>query len=294
MNTLQDASIPPLFTHQQGQGDTTVVCLHSSTGSHMQWRGLGAALAGRCQMLAPDLHGHGQSPAWPKQLVNSLQVDALGVATLLGPQGADTCKNALERGVHLVGHSYGAAVALQMAINHPQAVRSLTLYEPVAFGVLRAMAPHDEALGEIEDIAHSVAALVKVRDLEGAARVFVRYWGGAAAWDALDGGQRANVVASMPAVPRHFEALFAAEWGLSTLCRLAMPVLLIQGAHTRAPAQAVCELLRKSLPHVGRVKIAGAGHLGPLTHEAETTALMTAHLGLNASLMQPGEARAAA
>jgi pimeloyl-ACP methyl ester carboxylesterase len=284
--TLPTSIAAPLFSHQQGGGDATVVCLHSSTGSNAQWRGMKSALADRCRLVVPDLHGHGQSPAWPAQQTASLQADAQAVEALLRQCAPDS----LERGVHLVGHSYGGAVALQMAINRPQWVRSLTLYEPVAFGVIRAMAPHDEGLGEIEDIAHSVAALVKVKDLEGAARVFVRYWGGALAWDALDGSQRAAVVARIATVPRHFEALFDATWGIATLCKLAMPVLLIQGANTRAPAALVTDLLRTTLPHVGCVKIKGAAHLGPITHDADVTPLMLAHLGLNARLTQTGEA----
>ena len=40
---------------------------------------------------------------------------------------------------HLVGHSYGAYVALLVARSVPSQVRSLALYEPVAFGVLDAV-----------------------------------------------------------------------------------------------------------------------------------------------------------
>jgi pimeloyl-ACP methyl ester carboxylesterase len=289
MNT--PASAPPalLSAHRQGTGDTTVVCLHSSTGSHSQWRGVKGALDQRCRLLVPDLYGHGDSPAWPAEQPSALTVDADAVLALLREDGDAQ----LARGVHLVGHSYGAAVAMQIALARPQWVRSLTLYEPVAFGVLRALVPNDDALSEIEDIAHSVAALVALNDLEGAARVFVRYWGGAAAWNGLNSGQRAALMARIPTVPRHFEALFAAQWGSAQLSRLAMPVLLLQGADTRAPARLVSELLGVVLPHVGRVRVPEAGHLGAITHDAGVTPLMVAHIGLNGRLAQTGEASAA-
>src|SRR5690349_8336711 len=105
-----------------------VVCLHSSTGSSAQWRALQDAMASRWEVLAPDLHGHGRSPALPDGDVSALAADADAVVAAAGIAA---------RPVHLVGHSYGAAVALQVALRHPRQVRSLTLYEPVVFGMLR-------------------------------------------------------------------------------------------------------------------------------------------------------------
>lgn len=263
----------PLYSRAQGSG-ATVVCLHSSTGSHAQWRGLGKALDGRCQMLAPDLLGHGQSPAWPIGQANTLQVDADAVgAVIRGANGG-----LVPGGIHLVGHSYGAALALQFALRYPRLVRSLTLYEPVAFGVMRAMSPGDAALEEIEDIAHSITAMVRGGDLEGASRVFVGYWGGAGTWESLGEAQRASLAARIVTVPRHFDALFGATWNAQTLGRLTMPMLLLQGANTRLPARRVAELLGAALPRMQRVQIADADHLGAVTHEPIVTARIVAHL----------------
>src|SRR5687767_3335975 len=107
-----------LSARTQGAGNP-VVCLHSSAGTHAQWQGLSHALSSRWQVLAPDLYGHGRSPQWPVAAMNTLHVDAQAVTALMEaavPQ-IDTC------GVHLVGHSYGGAVAMQMALRHPSRVR---------------------------------------------------------------------------------------------------------------------------------------------------------------------------
>lgn len=275
----------PLFSRTQGSGPT-VVCLHSSSGSHAQWRGLTDALAGRCQTIAPDLFGHGRSPEWPMGYANTLHVDAHGVSALMRAAAGSLAT----RGIHLVGHSYGGAVAMQIALHHPRWVRSLTLYEPVPFGVMRAMAPADAALGEIEDIAHSVEAMVNRNELEGAARIFVGYWGGPSAWEALGPAQRAAVAARIATVPRHFDALFRANWNPRVLGSLNMPILLMRGSKSRLPARRVAELLGHALPHLQRVEVAGAGHLGPMTHEREVTARMLAFLEANAGLPQAAQA----
>jgi pimeloyl-ACP methyl ester carboxylesterase len=266
-----------LFTRQQGAGDS-VICLHSSTGSQAQWRAMTSQLgADDCQSIAADLHGHGHSPAWPAAAACTLDVDAEAVGAIvrqLPNDGAD-------RAVHLVGHSYGAAVAMQLALRRPHLVRSLTLYEPVPFGVIGSRSPDDAAYGEIREIAESVSWLVRQGDLQRAARNFVAYWGGSAAWASMSEAQRAAVVERIVTVPRHFEALFGATWSTPMLARLTMPILLIQGSRTRAPAQRIAALLGDSLPHLQRRVIEGAGHLGPLTHAASVNAAILRHLGAN-------------
>ena len=272
----------PLSAHGQGMGDT-VVCLHSSTGSHAQWRGLAEALVGRCTLITPNLHGHGNSPAWPAGAANNLYVDAHAVSALL----PGTRNGVVRQGVHLVGHSYGGAVALQIALRHPRWVKSLTLYEPVPFGVIRQQSPQDAALGEIEHIAQSVEGLVRYGDLEGPARIFVAYWGGASAWEAMSVAQRVAVASRIRTVPRHFDALFGSRWSPCLLASLTMPVLLMQGAAMLAPARRVAELLGEALPQLQHIEVAGAGHLGPMTHAPVVTATMLRHLMASGLHRQP-------
>lgn len=255
-----------LSAHVQGAG-ATVVCLHSSAASRAQWRPLADTLGARWRVVAPDLHGHGSSPDWPATAPNSLQVDADAVMRLAGIAP-----------VHLVGHSYGAAVALQIALHHPQNVASLTLYEPVVFGMLKANPDNAAALEEIEEVAHSVAALVGVGRMLDAAHVFVAYWGGSRAWAGLGEHQRRALMGRMAVVPRQFDALFAAEWTAPLLAALQMPVLLLRGSNTRTPARRVSELLMQALPHAQSRELQGAGHLGPISHAQTVSHWMTAHV----------------
>jgi pimeloyl-ACP methyl ester carboxylesterase len=271
--SLAPANPNHLSARTQGAGDL-VVCLHSSAGTHAQWQGLAQTLSTRWQVLAPDLYGHGRSPAWPQAAMNTLHVDAQAVTALMESTGPRLD----QRGVHLVGHSYGGAVALQIALRYPRRVRSLTLYEPVAFGVMRELAPRDPALAEITDIAYAVRGLMRRGEMDEAAAQFICYWGGDDAWTRMTTAQRGAVGLRMPAVPRHFEACFAARWSQTVLSRLSMPVLLMHGSLTRTPARRVAELLSRALPHAQRCELPGAGHLGPMTHEKTVTEWMAMYL----------------
>lgn len=169
-------------------------------------------------------------------------------------------------------------MALKIALREPERVRSLTLYEPVLFGLLRSMAPADPALGEIEEVAASVAALLHLGQLADAARVFVGYAGGSRAWALLFEGQRRALTSRMPTVPQHFAALSAAAWTREQLARLQMPLLLLCGSNTRAPARRAAELLALALPQAQRGLVPEAGHLGPITHAQTVSPWMTARI----------------
>ena len=257
-----------LFARTEGHAGAAVVCLHSSTGSHAQWRGLASQLALHCRVTSFDLHGHGRSPDWPEAAGSTLLVDAQAVIARLHA----------EPGIHLVAHSYGAAVAMQIALRHPKWVKSLALYEPVVFGMIQRLAPGDAALGEIEAVAAGVQERVARGELADAAALFVDYWGGAGSWRGLDAAQQAVLMSRIGTVPNHFDATFAATWGRETLTRLTMPVLLMHGSETRASTRRVAELLAALLPRLQRCQFDGAGHLGPITHDALVNREITAHL----------------
>lgn len=76
-------------------------------------------LADRWRLVMPDRPGHGRTPASGR---SDFDRDADLLTPLLGADGA-----------HVVGHSYGAVVALQIAVSAPQRVRSLALIEPPAY-----------------------------------------------------------------------------------------------------------------------------------------------------------------
>ncbi|KQW49795.1 MULTISPECIES: alpha/beta fold hydrolase [unclassified Roseateles] len=248
-----------------------VVCLHSSAASGRQWRRLMADGGAAWQWHAPDLYGHGGRPDWPELMPSQLGVEANGVLAGL-PFGA-------EQDFHLVGHSYGGAVALQIALQQPQRVLSLTLYEPVAFGLLPSPGADEPAWSEITEVATTLADALDRGDDFGAARGFCAYWQGRDVWPEMDVGQQLRVAEAMPTVRRHFESLMSARWTDSQLDLLRMPVELICGSATRASARRVAQTLTARLPRVTLQMLEGAGHMAPMTEAGRVNALILQSLG---------------
>lgn len=235
----------------------TVVALHSSGASGGQWRAYAQALPADVTLHTPDLLGYGGDAAWPAGAPLALDDEALRLVPLL--RGA-------AQPVHLVGHSYGGAVALQLALRWPQFVRSLTLYEPVRFGLLRRSAAAQWR--EIRCVAAEVGRRVRAGVLASAAERFVDYWDAPGSFAALPATARQRVAQRVGKVRAEFEALFADPTSTADFAALHVPLRLLVGTRSPAPAQRAAEVLASACPGAALVRLPGAGHLAPMQEPA--------------------------
>jgi pimeloyl-ACP methyl ester carboxylesterase len=254
-----------------------VICLHSSASSARQWAPLREALGPAFRTMAPGLLGYGDEGSWTFERALSLDDEARQIEPLIAAE---------DDGVHLVGHSYGGAVALHLALRNPGRVKSVSLYEPVLFNLLHEDPASREPAVEISAVRIAVRRAAYSGRAEQAAQTFVDYWSGPGAWEALADKRRAPIVAHMRKVDAEFDAVFYNATSLLTYRRLAMPVLAMVGETTRRPPRRILDLLATVLPDVTRREIAGAGHLGPLTHADEVNARIRAFLAAQESHVQ--------
>src|SRR5262245_37944353 len=113
----------------------------------------------------------------------------------------------LGKPAHIVGHSYGGAVALQFASRHPRYVKTLTLIEPASFHLLRDGDDIDErGFREISETGTTVVNALNCGDYQGGMRRFVAYWGGEGAWNALPASQQLALAARISKVALGFWA----------------------------------------------------------------------------------------
>ncbi|KUF09736.1 alpha/beta fold hydrolase [Pseudoponticoccus marisrubri] len=247
-----------------GTGPSPALMLHCGLGQSGMLKRMAAPLGTRLTITAPDLPGHGQSADFPPDR------DVMAAAR-------DAMHPFLQPGAHLVGHSFGACVALWLALENPEKVASLTLIEPVLF----AAAPDGPVRDAQRGIEDEIEALTVQGDRTGATRLFNRIWGGGARWDSLMPDTRARMVAQMPFILATEPALWRDVHGLlapGRLEALRLPVLLLRGSQTVPIVAELHRGLAARLPDVTETVIEGADHMLPVTHPAPCASAIAAHL----------------
>ena len=97
----------------------TVLVVHGVTGHGRRWRPLAEEHLADLRIVAPDLLGHGHS-SWAAPWTIERQV--AGLVEVLDEHASGP--------VVVVGHSYGGALALQLAATAPERIRGLVLLDP--------------------------------------------------------------------------------------------------------------------------------------------------------------------
>jgi pimeloyl-ACP methyl ester carboxylesterase len=182
-------------------------------------------------------------------------------AVSIAEQAADA-RALLERlGVkraHVVGHSYGAVIALQLALDAPGMVRSLALLEPPMFEAVPSGPAYREGLGPIvrmhkegNDAAAIDAFLTRIAgdDKPAIERILGR---GAIDTAVADAGTFFEV--ELPAMR---------EWAFSRdqAERIGQPILTVVGGKSVPAFKEVNALLKEWYPNAEELVVPDAGHV---------------------------------
>ena len=256
------APIPqPVHVHQFAGGPRRMLALHCTLAYSGAWRGLAKVIGDTATLIAPDMLSHGRSPDWDGQ--GDFQ-----------DRCVDTMAPLLEDNMDLIGHSFGATIALRLAVEHPGKVRSLTMIEPVFFAVALQDAPqlvkdHDADAGPFSEA-------MMAGDTALGARLFNRMWSsGGSRWPDLPEASRAAMTRAISVVPACRAAIYDDLAGMlkpGALERVTAPCLLLRGSETHPVIASVNEGLARRLPDAQSVVIKGAGHMLPISHPRETAA----------------------
>ena len=152
--------------------------------------------ASRVVVLAPDRLGQAPGERWAAGQATSFDDEVEHLAPLITAQAG---------GIHLLGHSYGGAVALQIAMRWPARIKSLTLYEPVRFRLLLDSPAMTPLAYDVIRLARSVQRMAGPAPADAAAR-FVDYWSGDGAWAQTSPARQQALALRMPKVGAEFTA----------------------------------------------------------------------------------------
>jgi pimeloyl-ACP methyl ester carboxylesterase len=208
------------------------------------------ALADRYQLIRYHKRGWVGSTHTPPPV--SIADHAADAAALLDHLGA--------RRAHIAGHSSGAAVAVQLAVDHPEYVHTLVLLELSLFTVPSGAAFLTEAQPVIEAYASG--------DHAGALAKFMSAVSGLE-WSSCEALLEERIPGAVAQTISDADTFFGielpalTEWelGAAQAARLDRPVLSLLGSETQPLWVEVAEFLRSTLPRVDECTINGVGHL---------------------------------
>jgi magnesium chelatase accessory protein len=254
---------------EMGQGPTLLL-LHGTGAATHSWRDLLPLLARDFHVIAPDLPGHGFTEA-PERDRLSLPAMARGLTALLGKLGVEP--------EGIVGHSAGAAIAMQMVLTGAVAPSCL-------ISLNGAFLPFK---GVASQLFPSVARLLVLNPL--VPRLFAWRAGSTEAVTQLLAGTGSRLDARGQDL---YQRLFSnrvhiastlgmmANWDLEALGRsfgrVDLPVLLVVGASDRAVPPGDAREVARRLPDARVETLPGAGHLVHEEKPAEIAALIGAEM----------------
>jgi pimeloyl-ACP methyl ester carboxylesterase len=245
-----------------------VVFLHGTAASPRQWRELIGRLPQAIETLALDLPDHVAHD------VRFMQRSLSQEAQVLLPR-----LRGLGQPFHLVGHSYGGALALRIAMQWPGLLRSLTLFEPVMFHLLRDGHPierrmHEDIVNLVRDLEHAEAAGTPA---SGVAR-FIDFWNGPGTFAGFAPEMQEKVTQRMRLILANFAALHHERWPLADCAPIACPTLGVFGENSPLPVQHLTRMIAGEIAGAKALAVSAAGHMLPATHAATAAKLIGNHV----------------
>jgi pimeloyl-ACP methyl ester carboxylesterase len=247
-----------------------VIALHCSLGSGRQWAALAEELGSDYQMIAPDISGYGDNPG-PLILPTSLaeEVELLGdrLREANGP-------------IHLVGHSYGGAVAFKIATDSPfvSRVRSLTLIEPALPTILLDNAKDRRLHERFVDVAHAVYEDLWNGSYLEAIDKFTAFWNGSGPTEPLSAKARIRMIEHVEKLAFDFTAALHEENISAAAGTIAVPTLLFSGGLSPHLTQRIAERLASVIAGVETRHLPTAGHMMPVSHASIINSEIIGHL----------------
>jgi pimeloyl-ACP methyl ester carboxylesterase len=208
------------------------------------------ALADHYQLIRYHKRGWvGSTHTLPPVSIATHAADAAGLLEHLGVRRA-----------HVAGHSTGAVVALQLALETPESVHTLILLEPMMLSVpsgeavLQQMGPAFEAYGRGDHEGAWALFLSAATGLDWAAcqEVLERRIPGVVAQAVKDADTLFDV--ELPSIA-------AWEFGAERAAALGCPVLSVTADDTLPLFVEVAAFLRSAVPRIEERAIGGVGHL---------------------------------
>lgn len=237
---------------EQGKGEP-VILVHGGLGDYRTWAAQMTPLSRYFTVIAYSRRYH-----FPNKWVG----DASDYSLRLHAADLIAFIRTLGRGpVHLVGHSYGGAVAAIAAAEHPELIRSLVLIEPRLLQLLPKTPETDAYHAERREVTQKVIGLLRAGDEKQAVKSFLTFTRGAVGEEKI----AASVLEVMEDNVQTLRPMLTAVEPPNTfVCedaqRIKAPVLLVSGGLSPKIYAPLMSQLQKCLQKSEQVTISGSSH----------------------------------
>jgi pimeloyl-ACP methyl ester carboxylesterase len=245
-----------LYWELNGEAGDPLVLVHGSWGDHYGWAQIVPALAESFRVLTYDRRGHSQSERPMAQ--GSVRQDVADLAALIEHLGLAPA--------HILGNSFGGSIALRLAGERPDLIRSLLVHEPPLFALIVDPAAK-QVLESLQERIAVVIDLLEKGESEVGARHFIETIAfGPGAWAELPAEVRQTFIfnaATFLDEARDSEALLL---DLAALATFSKPTLLTQGEQSQPFFPLALDAVAPALSQAQRRTLAGVGHVPQATH----------------------------
>jgi pimeloyl-ACP methyl ester carboxylesterase len=240
-----------------------IILLHSSAAGKRQWRTTIEALQDRYHVVAINFFGYGQTSPWPNDREQTLVDQSELVQPFIDQAHGD---------VTLIGHSFGGAVAMSVALHHPEKVSRLILLEPIPFCVLDEAGRLD-AYAEVLRLRDTIKQYGRSDHWERAAACFADYWSGEGTWAAMSPERQKTFASSMRHNGYEWDAVLG-QTARQDWSNIHAQTLVAWTQDTKRPIREIVEVLREQVPRWQYSKLSQGGHMFPLTQPDRTNRLV--------------------
>ncbi|MGI9521949.1 MAG: alpha/beta fold hydrolase [Hyphomicrobiaceae bacterium] len=246
-----------------------IVLLPPGASPAAAWRGVMDDLSSGFECLAVNPSGYAETDDFQADWPMSLDDEVEAVLALIASR---------KETIHLVGHSYGGAIAVKLAQRHEFRFSTLTLIEPAVYPLLSQAGENDLA-NEVRSVNELFIGRVRAGANERAFQEYFDYYNaGSLKWTDLSHSVKQRFLSISEQVAVALAAVHACEASLQDLEKLRIPALLVTGAETDAAHARLTEIVAQHIPNSRSETIATAGHMCSLTHPNEVAALIRSNI----------------
>jgi len=238
---------------EQGKG-APVIFVHGAFSDYRVWEPQREAIADRFRFIAFTQRYFGTSK-WSDSGEQYSQVThAADLAEFIRKLDAGP--------VYIVGRSYGATVAIRMALQHPELVRGVIAQEPViAFAVAMSSPVNKNVIKKERSGLASARSAAKKGDIPAATRLFADWTNGQpGGFDALPSKTRSLHLDNGRTIALHFSAPLPPKITCTDLAELKSPLAITTGELTRPFFKILAQSAHDCVPGSQVIKIPDARH----------------------------------